>query len=68
MFPAMLSIFQGVSLLRGVGILFGVVEVSLYDLCDKVGSVSSAKYRQNKVDSELSTQDSNVASMDDHWT
>ena len=68
MFPTMSSIFQGVGLLRGVGILFGVVEVSLCDLCDKVGSVSSAKYRQNKVDSELSTQDSNVASMDDHWT
>ena len=68
MFPTMLSIFQGVGLLRGVGILFGVVEVSLYDLCDQVGSVSAAKYRRNKVDSELSTQDDNVASMDGHWT
>lgn len=68
MFPTMLSIFQGVSLLRGVGILFGVVEVSLCDLCDKVESVSSARYRRNKVASETSPQDDNDASMDDHWT
>ena len=59
-----LCLFQGAGLLRGVGVLLGILEVSLYDLCDKMGDKTSAIFRKATVDSELSTQDAHVASMD----
>ena len=65
MLTGVLCLFQGVGMLRGAGALFGMLEVSLYDLCDKVGNVT-AKYRKAAVDSELSTQGARVASMDFH--
>ena len=62
------GVVQGVGLLRGVGVLLGSLEVSFYDLCNKVDSESAAKYRKATMDSELSTkdyQDAYVASMKD---
>ena len=38
----------GVGMLRGAGVLFGMLEVSLYDLCDKVGSMTTAKYTESR--------------------
>lgn len=51
------GVVQGVGLLRGVGILLGSLEVSLYDMCNKVSSESAAKYRKASTDSEPSTKD-----------
>ena len=59
-------LFQGVGLLRGVGVLLGMLEVPLYNLCDKVADEISAKFRKATVHSELSTRDAHVASMDYH--
>ena len=63
---SVLCLLQGVGMLRGAGVLFGMLEVSLYDLCDKVGNVTTAKYRKSTMDSELSTQGECVAFMDCH--